>query len=471
MVLEITGARIIAPFVGGSLVAWTSLIGVILTFLSIGYVLGGKLADTNPSYKFLSALYFLISISIFIIPMADSTILLAVTMISSSIKISSVLGCIALFAIPSIFLGIAAPYLIRLKLTNPKKSGETVGILYALSTLGSIFGTFFSGFFLFSIMGSSQVLFLLSGVSLIIALSLALISKNKILIPMIILCLGIATFISNSSLSRQEGQTYETSYSKVKLIKADYFGKEMLIMMSGNVPMSGMYIDSDELLYDYTKFFRLISHFNTDPKKVLMIGGGGYSYPKDFHKTYPDSEIDVIELDPKLTEIARANFNLPESEKLKIFHEDARTYINKTDLKYDAVVIDAFSSSTAVPFQLTTIEFFTKLHKNLRDDGVIIMNTISALEGSQGKFLRSEYSTLKSIFPYVYIIPVSQPQNDTAVQNVILVATKNEIKTSSENPEMQKYLSHIWTKELSGDSKILTDDYAPVEQYEIETLQ
>ena len=276
MTLEITGARIIAPFVGGSLIAWTSLIGVILAFLSIGYVLGGRLSDAKPSYKFLSILYFLISISILIIPIAGDTVLSAITINSSSIKINSLVSCIALFAIPSLLLGIAAPYLIRLKLTDPKKSGETIGILYALSTLGSIFGTFFAGFFLFSSIGSSQVLFLLSGLSLLISMSFAISVKNKTLIFLTMIFLGVIIFISYAlQSSRQNNLTYETNYSKVNLVKADYLGRETIVMMSGNLAMSGMYLESDELLYDYTKYFRLVSHFEESPRKVLMIGGGG----------------------------------------------------------------------------------------------------------------------------------------------------------------------------------------------------
>lgn len=472
MILEITGARIIAPFVGGSLIAWTSLIGVILTFLSVGYVLGGKLADTNPSYKFLAILYFLISISILIIPVADNAILSAVAANSSSIKTNSLVGCIALFAIPSLLLGIAAPYLIRLKLTNIKNSGETVGLLYALSTLGSIFGTFFAGFFLFATIGSSQILFLLSGLSVLISLSFALVAKNKNRISLAILAFIAIVIISNNyQSSKQNSLTYETNYSRVNLVKTNSFGREVLILMSGNLPMSGMFLNNNELLFDYTKYYRLISHINKSPNNVLMIGGGGYSYPKDFLRTYPDSQMDVVELDPKYTEIAYEHFSLPKSERLNIFHEDARIFVNSSSKKYDAIMIDAFASSTAVPFQLTTKEFFNKLDNILTDSGIIIMNTISSVEGPSGKFLRAEYNTIKLIFPYVYVFPVSNSKAGESVQNVMIVALRNPLGLTSSDAEMQNYLSHLWTKKIDFDTPILTDDFAPIEQYEIESFK
>ena len=178
--------------------------------------------------------------------------------------------------------------------------------------------------------------------------------------------------------------------------------------------------------------------------------------------------MDVVELDPKLTEIAYIHFNLPKSDRLNVFHEDARTFVNSSNEKYDAIMIDAFTGSAAIPFQLTTKEFFTNLDKILTDDGIVIMNTISSIEGPYGKFLRAEHQTFKSVFPYVYIFPVSYPKAEEQVQNIIIVASKKEIENSSTDLEIQEYLSHVWKKRIVNDQFILTDDFAPVEQFEAE---
>lgn len=469
MILEITGARIIAPYLGSSLIAWTSLIGVVLAFLSVGYIIGGKIADKNPSFKFLSLLYLSIAFFVTIIPLIDETILSTVTLNNTDLKLNSLAGCIILFSVPSILLGIAAPYLIRLKITGVSSSGETIGILYALSTFGSILGTFITGFFLFSIMGSAQTLFSIALLATLIAFSFGIKARDRLLIASSFLAacfIGIA--YSMNIASEKNSLVFETNYSRISIVESEFSGKKVITMLSGNLPMSAMYADSDDLVYNYTKLFRLVSHFSESPKKALIIGGAGFSYPKDFLRQHPEADLDVLEIDPKLTQLARAHFNLPNSSKLKIFHEDGRTFINKSSSKYDAIIIDAFEGSMAVPFQLTTKEFIAQLNRVLEEDGVIIMNTISAIDGPKGKFLRAEYYTYKSIFPYVYVIPASNPNDSKFVQNVVLIAAKRQKPLSSMDPEMQAYLSLIWNNEIKNDTPILTDNFAPVEFFAIE---
>ena len=200
--------------------------------------------------------------------------------------------------------------------------------------------------------------------------------------------------------------------------------KQVKIMGINNENHSSMFLDSDELVNEYTKYYHLVKHFNPNFKTTLMFGGAGYSYPKAFLKSYPEATIDVVEIDPTVTDLAQKYFNLKESSRLTIYHEDGRVYLNKTQKKYDAIFGDAFTSHYSLPYQLTTKEAVQKKFDILQENGIVILNIISAIEGEKGKFLRAEYATYKSIFPQVYLFPVRDQNNGNDVQNIILIALK-----------------------------------------------
>jgi len=195
-----------------------------------------------------------------------------------------------------------------------------------------------------------------------------------------------------------------------------------------------------------------------------MIGGGAYSYPKDFLSNHPDAEMDVVEIDAGLTELAKKFFSLSDSPQLKIFHQDGRVFLKNTENKYDVIFIDAFASS--VPFHLTTKEFVDSVFEHLNDGGVVIMNIIASVEGENGKFLRAEYSTYKLFSDFVRILPVQRPENGNAVQNLILVALKPDASTGTvQAVRFNEYLGYAWTGDIKTDVPALTDDFAPVDQY------
>lgn len=468
MILELTGSRILAPHIGTSLPVWTSIIGVILGSLSLGYYAGGKLADRKPSLSILSLTLLISSLSLAIVPLFGDYIILYLTSIVSDLRIAAVITSIVLFLLPSVVLGMVAPYAIRLKLKAIKNSGTTAGTLYALSTIGSIFGTFLAGFFLLAVFRSTTILFFISFIMLFLGLITAFISKIFLkpyffCIVLISLLFGFDQTFIKTFLPFIE---VNTPYNAVRIYEYDgKDGARVREMLVGNVRMSAMYLDKDELVYDYTKYYRIAGLINPNINNALMIGGAGYSYPKDFIENYPNSKIDVVEIDPGLTDLAKKYFKLKTDKRLVVFHQDARTFLNNNKKKYDVIFSDAFSSHS-IPFQLTTREAVGKMHDSLNDEGVIITNTISSIEGDKGKFLRAEYHTYKTQFPYVYAIPVQDLNNTSNPQNIILIASKKKPKLESDNKELQRFLSKIWEKEISRDVPILTDDFAPVEQYE-----
>lgn len=469
MIFELLGSRVLGPYFGTSIFVWTSLIGIILGSLSLGYYLGGKIADKNPSIKNFSMIIFVSAIAIFLSIIVKDYLLVYLFENIKSIKVSSFISSIILFAPASILLGMVSPYAAKLKLENIKNTGQTVGNLYALSTLGSIVGTFLSGFYLIPYFGTNILLVIIAIVLVLnsIALNYKFFTKIKIIFLVLLFVFIFNPRLANLAYSQNNIIDIDTTYNRVWIYdgidkKTDRDTRSMLI---NNENSSATYLDNNDLVFEYTKFYDLAKYYNPDFKKTLMIGGAGYSYPKYFLEKYPDATIDVVEIDPELTNIAKEYFNLDDNERLAHYHEDGRVFLNKNTEKYDVIFGDAFSSYYSIPYQLTTKEAIDRHYDSLTDDGVVILNIISSVEGDSGKFLRAEYTTYKSVFPYVDIYLVNDKDSTTKVQNIILVASKTDKRDNDINENVREYLKHKYENDVAEDMPILTDDYAPVDYY------
>ena len=470
MILEITGSRVLAPYLGTSLFVWTSIIGIILGSLSLGYYLGGKLADKEANYNIFSLIIFIAALLIGSTTVLKEALLQLLQVNISSIKLGAVLAATALFAPASIFLGMVSPYAVKLKMKDLKTSGRTVGNLYAISTIGSITGTFLAGFVLISYFGNTKLLLILT-ITLILCSILGykkkLLKSRTLVLSFFIIYLGTIQ-LTQASFEESGYLDIDTNYSRVRVVDDGLIRK----LRISERHSSAMYLYNDEPVYEYVKFYHLFSHFNPEFENVLMIGGGAYSFPKDFLKKYATATIDVVEIDPKITEIAQKYFRLEENDRLEIFHEDGRTYLNKNEEKYDAILIDAFLNYYSIPHHLTTIETVEKVYESLNKNGVVALNLVSSMEGETSQFLRAEYKTYKEVFPQVYLFPVQAPDSSETFQNIFLIALKSETLPSFENedPIINERLEHLWEEEIDLDIPVLTDDFAPVDQYLMDYL-
>lgn len=470
MVLELVGSRIMAPFVGTSITVWTSLIGIILASISAGYYWGGKWADREALPKNLSTVILAAGILVAVAALVKTPVLTFITALITDIRLSASLGTALLFGPASLALGMVSPYAAKLKISALEKAGTTVGTLYALSTIGSIAGTFLAGFWLMAYLGSTKIMYVLALVLVIVSLFVRGLNwsrKHALVAAFIILGLGFVHFVEARAeaiglIEIDSAYQHIQIFNKinaadkrmVRVLKTDSFGSQ-----------SAQYLDSDELVFEYTKFYNLVSYIQPNLQNALIIGGGAYSYPKAFLKRFPKATIDVVEMDPALTELSKKYFNLTEDPRLEIFHQDGRTYINQMDKEYDAVFMDAFNSLMP-PFQLSTKEVAQKLFDQLSPNGVVLMNLISAINGQKGRFLQAEYATYKSIFPHVEVFAVDNFKNPTDIDNVLLVAYKNEktVDWSKVPEEFKKYTAKLWTGPIAS-MPILTDEFAPVESY------
>lgn len=473
MIFEIIGSRILSPFIGTSTYIWTSLIGVILASLSLGYWLGGRLADQRPDIKILASVIFaaggLISLTVLI----KDVLLSMIAAAGVSIEIKALVAAILLFAPASVCLGFVTPFAVRLRMTTVENTGRTVGRLYALSTIGSIVGTFAAGFFLIPFVGSVRTLYLIAGSLIILSLTLVPLAVSKSNIAVVtFFFLSVAASEAHSLLLRSSNGLYDidTEYSRVQVFETKDPGSGKPIRALATDPyfvQSATFMDSDELVLDYGWYYHLIRHFKPGFAHTLIIGGAGYSFPKEYLRTYPEALIDVVEIDPQMTQIARNHFRMQDDPRMQIFHEDGRMYINRADsLKYDAILMDAFGSLFSVPHHLTTVEAVTHLDRILKDDGVVIFNLGAAIKGPGSKFLQAELATYKRVFPQLHLFKVNADYNDERLQNLIIVASKSSVvNTSPIDGQIASLMSHRYIQDLTLEENILTDDLAPVEYY------
>lgn len=472
MTLELIASRLLSPYFGNTNIIWTSIIGIILLSSCFGNYFGGLIADKNENDKNLKIILFLISICISFIALFGNKILDNLSIIVNE-KIGALFSTIILFFIPSLLIGMINPIIMK-DAINDNEVGKTSGKVYAISTLGGIFGTFISGFILIPNVGSIEILYLLSTIVLVLSLLLKLQKNTKIIniITIIIIIINLILFnifikkeadAKRAILNGNLGITgyYDSEYNKI-LVYNDYSDEGIIRKLDVDKGFqSATYIEEEkmyDLVYEYTKYYDLI--FKKDNvQNVLMIGGGGFSYPKYFISHYLDKNIDVVEIDSKVITLAKEYFyldnlindyNLDTNHRLKIYNEDGRIYLNKNIRKYDAILNDAFSGTIPVK-TLTTNEAIISIKKNLHKDGIYITNIPASLDGSKSKFLKAEVKTLKTKFTNVYVVPVKN-QSIYELQNIIVIAT-----------DINLDINNSYELNLE-DSIILTDNYAPIEK-------
>ena len=474
MTYEIIGSRLLSPYLGASTYVWTSLIGVILGALSLGYWFGGVIADKKPDLKILAAVIFFAGGAVSATILLKDLILSFIAQMPFGLEVKSIVAALLLFAPASILLGFVTPYAVKLKMSALADSGKTVGRLYALSTVGSILGTFLAGFVLIPFLGSEKTLYLIGATLIGLSMLLApFASTTKNIAVLILFVISIGASEAKIYFLRQTNDLHDidTEYSRIQVFQTVEPKTKKPVRAMAIDPFftqSAIFLDSDELVLDYARYYHLLRHFKPDFQNTLLIGGAGYTFPRDYLSKYPNAKIEVVEIDPQMTEIARRYFRLKDDPRLKITHQDGRVHLNQTESnQYDVVLMDAFSSLFTVPFQLTTIEAGTQISRVLKDDGVVIFNLGGALKGDASRFLQAELKTYRQVFPKVYVFKINSELPDERLQNLIIVACKdkNAATLTGGDAEISNLLTHLYDQNIPTDLAILTDDLAPVEYY------
>ena len=469
MMLELIAARILSPYVGSSNLIWTTIIGIMLTSMSIGYWVGGKIADKNKEndINVLSNYLLISAIATSLIPILEVKFVDALSQMSNNLVFVAMVCATVTFGIPSFLLATVSPIAVKIKNSSMDNVGETSGKISSLSTIGSIFGTFFAGFILIPNLGVRNIIL---GCSILLwILSVYLFNKKDkkyyiLMIAELLIIIGLNVLggylfqVRNPEITRD----VDSEYSRIWVTNLDVGETTYKTLQVDTGLESYINQETGEMGATYLYYYDLFEYYNKEANDALMIGGAAYTYPMHYLKKYQNKTIDVVEIDEKMTQIAEEEFGLDKNNpNLGLITQDGRSYLNYNEKKYDTVFIDAFKGLNA-PFELTTYEAMQKVYNSLDENGTVITNIISAIEGDDADFIKYEYSTYKAIFDDVKVFQVNPNHSDDEEQNLILVGIKGNGNINTDKEEEYGELLSNEIKDFTSDKPIITDDYAPI---------
>jgi spermidine synthase len=486
MALEIVGGRVLMQYFGGSIYVWGSLIGVFLAALSVGYYLAGKLSDRHPNPWLLAVLLFLAGVLVTLLPQYGWGLCDRISLTEIGDRAGPLLAATLLFFLPAVLMGSTSPFVIRLTAERIEQIGQTAGAVYAVSTVGSIAGTLGTAFYLLGWLGVRNITYLLG--ALLIATSLLpllrwrkLSACGPLAVTLAVLAVGFAGLGTCATAEARERillerdspyhHLYVTEDQTYRWLRADTVWHTQMLLS-----------DPHGRGLPYTDYIDLAFLFNPDIHSVLVIGLGGGTIPKRFVRDYPQVTVHAVEVDADVVKIAAQYFDVHPGPRLKVFTDDGRRFLRRSQNKYDLIVLDAYYADT-VPFFLTTKEFFTIAKSHLAPGGVFVNNTIGTVSGSRSKFFRSVYRTMKEVFPQVY--PIAVPESGTVMNIEIfaqeagpwgrsstpallegLKARARQMQNKAiKDPDLVAKVNNLITTPIrTNDMPTLSDDYAPVDQ-------
>ncbi|MBP5648057.1 fused MFS/spermidine synthase [Candidatus Saccharibacteria bacterium] len=468
MILELVAARLMSPYFGNSNFVWTAIIGIILLAGSLGNLIGGRIASSKYPRYIAYILLLFASVYIAVTPLVDTVILNSVKELNTSTQFASVIGSIIFFLIPSTILGIITPIIMKEKIGDSEDKGKESGKITATIALGSLVGTFVGGFWLIPAMGTRMIFVIIAMIILTIAAllkplktiydikirSATVIVKILVAIIVTVACFKVGLTNNNEVIS------IDTEYGRILVEDGFYNGQPVRFYKQSGAYSSATYTDDEfkyDLVFEYVASYDEMFKF-LDVNDVAMIGGAAYQYPKYFISHFPNKTMDVVEIDPKSTEIAKQYFYLDDlladygTDRLGLYNDDGRLFMANGDKKYDAILNDAFSGEVPVA-GLSTVEAVKTIKSRLNKDGVYMSNIIGALEGRKGAFLRAEVKTMQQVFKNVYVVPVYRHFETDQFINWMVIATDND-----------KYVpKKVVNVKINDEDIILTDDYNPVD--------
>ena len=502
----------LAPYFGNSLYVWGALIGVVLAGLSTGYWVGGAIADRYPTPRLLVAMLASASLLVLAIPFVDEWVLEHLVEWDPGPRLNPLLATIFLFGAQSVILGTVSPIAVRLKAHSLIELGRTAGRLFAISTAGSIAGTFATAFWLIPELGTDQVL-ASAAVALMLAAAAVALVERLVLAGAVALALAGASIGAVVSLAPEQGGTVSASqlrnwspvyrqqrdeerigspedaqsgytilhtkdsqYHRIAVVEDD----DSRYLRFDSSFQSGMYKnDPYRTRFEYADYLQLPLAYRPSTRKILYVGLGGGSAPKRTWRDFPATRIEAVELDPEVVDVAYEYFELPRDPRFQVEVEDGRRFIAANEGPWDAIVIDAFYSDS-IPFHLATREFLELARSRLTPGGTVSTNIIGAVRGRDSRLFRSMLRTYRAVFPTVAIHPVvSEGERDAAgIRNVILVAGDSaapskeflqerwaELRQQSPGaPDLTAAIKgRVDTPVQTEDVPVLTDDYAPTD--------
>ncbi|MBL8159038.1 fused MFS/spermidine synthase [Candidatus Saccharibacteria bacterium] len=470
LAFELTASRIVAPYLGASIYTWTSIIGVIMGALAAGYAIGGVLADRYKRIEHIVWLLLGAAACIAIVNLSKDTMLSSVTAWFSSLQTQAFWASMLLFVVPTVCMGAIMPYLTKLNITDLGSSGQKVSRIDAASTIGSIAGTFLTGYVLFELIGTPRMLTLLS-ITLVLA-SFLLVRRRLLWVRLAVLTIVVLPgfFPTTPKVSGFKHEE-DTAYARIIIRDVPFYQHDVRVLQSDSQGVqSGVRTDgSKELVMPYVQNFSYISEVKPDARRHLIIGGGAFTFPEHLARKYPKSHVDVVEIDGKLADISRRHFNFEPTGNLSVIPADGRQFLNKNQTAYSTIFLDAFNAIVP-PFQLMTRQAVQEMHRSLETDGVVAANVLGSPEGHGKQLVQAAYSTFAATFKHVGVYQVAPMDGQSSTQNMMIVAS-DDPRTESRLAERLRAhveLDHMRMTKLpfrASDRLVMHDDFAPVERY------
>ena len=372
---EIAAARLMAPFFGASTIVWANTIGVVLVALSIGYWLGGRIGDRHPHLRGLCLLVLGAALLLALIPFVAQPFFEvsvdALDSISAGAFVGSLFAVLALIAVPVVLLGAASPYAIRLAIPDVEHSGRVAGRLYAISTAGSLVGTWLSALVLIPLIGTQRTF-------VVFALAIALVATiglgwRYLAVPAVLA--GLVALPVGTVKATDEGEVLfedETPTQYVRVIE-EPDGERLLELNEGQAVHS-VYRPGSYLTGDVWDGYLVLpfAGLRERPERIAILGNAAGTTARAYGHYFPDTEVDGVEIDGELTELGRRYFDL-DNPNLRVHHEDARPWLRRSEGGYDVIMVDAYRQPY-IPFYLATREFFELVRDRLAPGGVVIVN-------------------------------------------------------------------------------------------------
>ncbi|MGZ4281501.1 MAG: spermidine synthase [Gaiellaceae bacterium] len=393
---EISASRLLAPYFGASTVVWANIIGLTLAYLSLGYWLGGRLADRRPEARVLGLVLLVAAASLAATPFAARPFLRwalhGFDVISVGAVAGSFFSALALFAIPVTALGAAAPFLIRLALVSVAEAGKVAGRLYALSTAGSLVGTFLAALVTIQWAGTQRTIV---GTAACVALAAALLLPR----PWLLAPVAVAALLAVPP-PQPKSAIYQTesAYQYIRVVRDGANGRAL--ELNEGVVEHSVWRPDTVLTGGYWDLFLMLPPLLArQPQRLLVIGNAGGTIGRAYGRFYPRVAIDGVELDPKLNWVARRYFGAGDNRRMRLIAADGRPFLESTKRRYDLIVVDAYRQPY-VPFYLATEEFFRLARGHLRPGGAIALNV--AATPHDHRLSNAIGTTLRAVFPQAW---------------------------------------------------------------------
>jgi spermidine synthase len=492
MSFEMLGSRYLAPYFGSGIYTWAALISTVLAALCAGYFIGGALADRHPSPVLLAATLAIGSAYLVVLPaFADPALDFFVWSIDD-IALGGLAAAFAIMFFPVTMLGMFSPFAIRLLLHSQLRSGTISGMVYGISTAGSIVGTLGTTFFLIPAIGSRAITYAIGALGILASALLVAAARGRGARAGVVAVVVAACGLALAGLARAAEEPFDAGIraemlkkkngliSHTETVYNDIFVGKYENSLKMAFQWKGWYTrqsevnlaDPDDLPLLYNRVFSIAAIYPPEIKRVLVLGLGGGSIPVYLHRFLPEATIDVVEIDPGIVAAAKKYFGVRETSRLHLFESDGRVFLNRHREPYDIIMVDVFSGSY-IPFHMMTKEFYQLVRSRLNPHGVAAMNIWPA-----EKLFVSNVRTLKLAFDTLDFFNSGDPTIEAT--SVIVTApldpvnaaeTAQRAAAAQERYHFRFDLTRLVEERRmqppeAAKGEILTDDYAPVNVFD-----